>query len=121
MQILFIMLAVAVFGLSFLQCDKSGAMNKDTKNKTVETANVSSPSPTVAPTAAPKDDDDAPRISLADAKADYDAGKAVIVDARGAESYTTEHIKGSINVPLGDFEAHYKEIPTDKKIIVYCS
>ncbi|MGI8467668.1 MAG: rhodanese-like domain-containing protein [Pyrinomonadaceae bacterium] len=66
-------------------------------------------------------DDGAPRITLADAKADYDAGRAIIVDARPADSYKVEHIKGAINVPLGDFEANYKTIPTNKKIIVYCS
>ena len=121
MQIFITMLAVAVFGLSFLQCDKTGAMRKDKKDKTAETANVSSPSPTVAPTAALNQEHEAPRISLADAKADYDAGTATFVDARGADSYKAEHVKGSINVPLSNFEKHYKEIPTDRKIIVYCS
>ena len=37
------------------------------------------------------------------------------------ENYKIEHIKGSINVPLADFDASYKKIPTNKKIIVYCS
>ena len=120
MQILITMLAVAVFGLSFLQCDKSGAMSISKNDKT-KTAAVESPTPTVTPTDAPNGDHAAPRISLADAKADFDAGKAVIVDARGADSYKSEHIKGAINVPLSDFEANYKKIPTDQKIIVYCS
>ena len=65
--------------------------------------------------------DDAPRISLEDAKKAYDDGKAIIVDSRSDEGYKLEHIKGSINVPLADFEASYKKIPTNKKIIVYCS
>ena len=65
--------------------------------------------------------DDAPRITLADAKADFDAGRAVFVDTRAADAYNLEHIKGAINVSLADFEARYKEIPTGKKIIVYCS
>lgn len=75
---------------------------------------------------APKTDehghaDDAPRINLADAKADFDAGRAIIVDTRSPEAYKQEHIKGAINVPFADFEAQYKKIPANKKIIAYCS
>ncbi len=65
--------------------------------------------------------DDAPRINLADAKADFDAGKVIFVDTRAADAYKQEHIKGSINVTFADFEAQYKKIPTDRKIIAYCS
>ena len=65
--------------------------------------------------------EEAPRISLADAKADFDAGKAIFVDSRPEEAYKAEHITGAINVPLSDVETKYKNIPTDKKIIVYCS
>lgn len=64
---------------------------------------------------------DAPRISLADAKKDFDAGTAVFVDSRGESSYKEKHIKGAINVPFVEAEARWKEIPTDKKIISYCS
>ena len=66
-------------------------------------------------------DDDAPRITLADAKADFDAGRAVFVDTRSADAHKLERVKGALNVSLDDFEARYKEIPTNKKIIVYCS
>ncbi len=62
-----------------------------------------------------------PRISLADAKKDFDAGKAIFVDTRAAESFKLEHIKGAINIPAGDFETLYTELPKDKKIIAYCS
>ena len=120
MQIFLTMISVAVFGLSFLQCDKTGAMSKKSSNDKPETANVLT-NATATPPAVQKDEHEAPRISLADAKADFDAGKAVFVDARGADSYKSNHVKGAINVPLADFEAHYKAIPTDKKIIVYCS
>lgn len=76
--------------------------------------------------AAPKTDehaqqDDAPRISLADAKKDFDAGKAIFIDTRAAESFNLEHIKGAVNVPAGEFETRYATIPKDKKIIAYCS
>lgn len=65
--------------------------------------------------------DDEPRITLADAKKDFDAGTAVFVDTRAIVAYDQEHIKGSINVPAEAMETRYKEIPTDKKIIAYCS
>jgi len=65
--------------------------------------------------------DDAPRITLADAKKDFDAGSAIFVDTRAESAYKNEHIKGSINMPVEAAELRYKEIPTDKKIIAYCS
>lgn len=65
--------------------------------------------------------DDAPRISLADAKKDFDAGSAIFVDTRDEAAYKNEHIKGSINISLNADEARYKELPKDKKIIAYCS
>ena len=64
---------------------------------------------------------EAPRITLADAKKDFDAGNAVFVDTRAEAAYKNEHIKGSINMAMEGFEARYKDIPTDKKIIAYCS
>jgi hypothetical protein len=78
------------------------------------------------PQAAPKADDhghtdDAPRISLADAKKDFDAGDAIFVDTRAEVSYQQEHIKGAMNLPMEAVELRYKEIPTGKKIIAYCS
>ena len=66
-------------------------------------------------------DDEAKRISLEDAKKAFDAGEAVFVDARSVNSYVNEHIKGSVNIPLAEFEKRYKELPEDKTIIVYCS
>ena len=65
--------------------------------------------------------DEAPRITLADAKKDFDAGNVVFVDTRAEATYKQEHIKGAINMPMEAVEARYKEIPTGKKIIAYCS
>ena len=75
---------------------------------------------------APKTDehgheDDAPRITLADAKKDFDAGNAIFIDTRAEAAYKNEHIKGAINMTTSDVAARYKELPTDKKIIAYCS
>lgn len=83
----------------------------------------SQPAATPAATAADEHghQDDAPRISLADAKKAFDAGDAVIVDVRDEMAYKTEHIKGSINVPLNELDAKANTIPKGKKIIAYCS
>jgi predicted sulfurtransferase len=65
--------------------------------------------------------DDAARITVADAKADFDADRAIFIDTRGADAYNLEHIKGALNITLNDDASRYNEIPKGKKIIVYCS
>ncbi|HMJ09283.1 MAG TPA: rhodanese-like domain-containing protein [Pyrinomonadaceae bacterium] len=65
--------------------------------------------------------DDAPRISLADAKKEFDSGTAVFIDTRGSESYRQEHIKGAINITAADLAAKADTLPKGKKIIAYCS
>lgn len=62
-----------------------------------------------------------PRISVEDAKKDYDSGIAVIIDSRDSNSFAQEHVKGAINIPNGSDESEYSKIPQGKKIIVYCS
>jgi hypothetical protein len=64
---------------------------------------------------------DAPRISLAEAKKDFDAGTAVFIDTHAPEQYAQQHIPGSINVPANNMEPHLNKIPKGKKIIAYCS
>jgi 3-mercaptopyruvate sulfurtransferase SseA len=61
------------------------------------------------------------RISLDDAKKDFDNGTAAFVDTRGKAFYDNEHVKGALNVPSSDFDNTYKRVPKDKKIIAYCS
>jgi len=65
--------------------------------------------------------DDVARISVADAKAAFDAGTAFFVDSRAEAAYKVERIKGAINIPGGTLDAKIKQLPKDKKIIVYCS
>ncbi|MBA4121232.1 MAG: rhodanese-like domain-containing protein [Acidobacteria bacterium] len=103
---------LAVFALFVLTACQSAL----TANKAGNNSNKSAPK-----TGEQAHTDDAPRISLADAKKDFDAGSAIFVDTRAEASYKNEHIKGSINIPAETVETRYKEIPTDKKIIAYCS
>jgi len=105
------LLAIAVTGISiFTACEKAEPTAKTTQTNSAATA-----PPSQDPAAS------APRISLADAKKAFDEGNAVFVDTRADVSYKQEHIKGAINISAETFEAKYKEIPTGKKIIVYCS
>lgn len=66
-------------------------------------------------------EDTAPRISLADAKKDFDAGTAVFIDTHSPEQYAQRHITGSINVPANNLVPFLDKIPKGKKIIAYCS
>ena len=67
------------------------------------------------------DTEDAPRISLAEAKKAFDSGTAIFIDTRGEDVYKQEHVKGAINITLQDDASKYNSIPKGKKIIVYCS
>ena len=47
----------------------------------------------------------------------------VVIDLRGAHSFKSKHLKGSVNVPMEELtEVRLKEIAPDKKtpIIIYC-
>jgi Rhodanese-like domain len=64
---------------------------------------------------------EAPRISLEDAKKDYDAKTAVFIDTHGIAQYDSEHITGAINIPANELNKYFDKIPKGKKLIVYCS
>lgn len=66
-------------------------------------------------------DDEVPKITLADAKKEYDAGTAVIVDVRDEGSYKIEHIKGALHITTETLSAEMDKLPKGKKIIAYCS
>jgi hypothetical protein len=67
------------------------------------------------------DDDKIARISLEEAKKEFDAGNAVFVDTRDVSSHRFARIKGAIHLPAEAASMRWKEIPTGKKIIAYCS
>jgi hypothetical protein len=65
--------------------------------------------------------DGARRITLEDARAALDAGKAILVDVRDEASYKFSHAKGALWIPLNDIAKRVGELPRDKMIITYCS
>jgi 3-mercaptopyruvate sulfurtransferase SseA len=71
----------------------------------------------------PQTEADVPRISVEDAKAAFDGGKAIIVDVRSAESYAAGHAAGAISIPLTGIEANPAGLGLDKEqwIITYCT
>ncbi|HEX8734249.1 MAG TPA: rhodanese-like domain-containing protein [Pyrinomonadaceae bacterium] len=113
MRFILTMLMVAAFAVAGFTACKNASTTSNDKVAANKSQTASQPHKEPA--------DDAPRISLADAKKDFDAGNAVFVDTRAEIAYKQEHVKGSINVPMEAVETRYKDIPTDKKIIAYCS
>jgi hypothetical protein len=66
-------------------------------------------------------EDDAPRITLADAKKDFDNKAAVFIDTHSKEQYELEHIPGAINIQPNTIKQNMDKVPKGKKLIVYCS
>ncbi len=62
-----------------------------------------------------------PRVSLEDAKKAFDTQSAIFVDVRDSTSYAQQHVKGALNIPLGDLESRLNELPKDQWIILYCT
>ena len=67
------------------------------------------------------DGQDAPRISLAEAKKAFDDKSAIFIDTHVKATYDAGHIPGAMNVTVQDLEAKFNTIPKGKKIIAYCS
>jgi 3-mercaptopyruvate sulfurtransferase SseA len=61
------------------------------------------------------------RISREEAIKLIKAKKAVYVDVRAKDQYDQGHIKGAINIPLGDLLARVRELPPKTFIITYCA
>jgi rhodanese-related sulfurtransferase len=63
-------------------------------------------------------------ISLAEMKRLFDAGSAIILDARDASEYAEGHIPGSINIPYDRIPEYFdilnSEVPMDAKVVCYC-
>lgn len=47
--------------------------------------------------------------------------KAVYVDVRPKDAFEQGHIKGAMNIPLGELMGRLGELPKGKMIITYCA
>jgi membrane protein DedA with SNARE-associated domain len=64
------------------------------------------------------------RISSPELRELLDRGEQVaIIDLRSGLGYQAEGVKirGSLHIPPEEFEARYKEIPSDRPIVMYCT
>ncbi|HEV7397545.1 MAG TPA: rhodanese-like domain-containing protein [Pyrinomonadaceae bacterium] len=66
-------------------------------------------------------DDGVKRINIADAKADFEKGKAVMIDVRGDMAFKQGHIKGAQSIAFSEITERAADLPKDKTIILYCS
>lgn len=110
-----IILTLTAFG-----CQKAGSTSVSSAKPSV-LAVATPPASATPPAATPAPTDDAPRITLEDAKKAFDAGKAIFVDTRAESAYKDEHIKGAINIAAGTVDANVSKLSKGKMIIAYCS
>ena len=61
------------------------------------------------------------RITVADAKKEFDAGTAVFIDVRAEAAYKMEHITGALHIPIETLDSQLSKLPKGKKLIIYCS
>jgi len=109
----FLMLSALVIGLACNNAAKPEITKAEVPKATTQTTQADSHNHA--------DDNNIPRITLADAKKEFDAGTALFVDTRDISSYRFSHIKGAFHLPAEAASTRWKELPTDKKIIAYCS
>ncbi len=103
----------------FAGCNDTATNTQTARNTAPATPAAATPAATQKPAAVPYPAVE--RISLDQAKKDFDAGTAVFIDTHSKATYDREHVKGSINVPVDAIEANLSKIPKGKKIIAYCS
>ena len=79
---------------------------------------------TMAPQAGLQDDVSSSklRIEWAEFKKLHDAGRVIIIDVRGADSFEAGHIPGARSVPLDEVEKRADDLKKLEKLIVtYCA
>lgn len=125
----FALLVFAVFAVGCSQSPSGTANNGSNASRSEASdpnaTSKSAASPSNAPASAASQNKgpfpDVPRIAIADAKKDFDSGNVVFIDTHSKSMYNNEHIKGAINIPFNEMEAHMDLVPKGKKIITYCS
>jgi len=101
-------------------CAKSGASTRTVGATTAGSS--AAQSTTVIPPPTQNAEDKIPRVKVDEAKKLVAEGKAIFIDVRGADAYKNSHIKGALDVPLTKLnDGEFKDLPSDKLIIAYCS
>jgi 3-mercaptopyruvate sulfurtransferase SseA len=76
-----------------------------------QSAAVASPEVTTA--------DDVLRIGAEEANALVEAGQAVLVDVRSAQSYASLHAAGAVSLPESKAPGRVDQLPTDQALVFY--
>lgn len=115
----FLIAAIAAFGLFVIGCNDAAKAPARVAN----TAPVKPATPAVQQNDGHDEQavDEAPRITLAEAKKDFDTKSAVFVDTHTQEQFDMEHIPGAINIQANLIKFEMNKVPKGKKIIAYCS
>lgn len=64
---------------------------------------------------------EAPRITLAAARAALDQEGTIFLDIRSGQEYEEAHVPGSILMPLTELTERLHELPLNASIITYCT
>lgn len=48
------------------------------------------------------------------------AGLVTVLDVRPEDEFAVDHVRGAVNIPLGELEARLAELDPDQEIVAYC-
>jgi rhodanese-related sulfurtransferase len=63
----------------------------------------------------------ATEIGPHEAQEEVEAGRAILLDVRGADSHAKAAIPGALHIPRKELANRSKELPKDRMIVPYCS
>lgn len=115
-------LGAALLALAACKAPDGAGRSTQTATTTTTTSNPSTkttPASAAQPSASPADG--VARITVADARREAEAGRAVFVDVRGKTEFDKSHIKGALSLPKTEAAARAAEMPRDKTLVLYCA
>lgn len=59
-------------------------------------------------------------LSVDEARAQLDAGGALLVDVREADEWRAGHVAGARHIPLSSLPDHLAALPRDRDILLFC-
>jgi hydroxyacylglutathione hydrolase len=61
-----------------------------------------------------------PTLTLSDAAAQLERDHVVMLDVRTEGEWSSGHVPGSLNLPLGSLDERVSEVPQDRPLVVHC-
>lgn len=53
-------------------------------------------------------------------RAAVERGDVTVLDVRPQDEYQSGHLRGAVNIPIGELEQMLDQLPTDREIVAYC-